>query len=83
MNTEKRIRTVSTTFSVLAGVPMIASAQTASFKKLGIIHSSNPKNCTYAVSADGSTVLGSVLDAENGVRAQQWQNDTTSILPIS
>jgi len=67
MNTEKRIQTVLIALLVLAGIPMIAAAQTASFKELGIIHSSNPKNCTYAISADGATVLGSVLDMENGV----------------
>jgi len=83
MITERRAQTVLTAFLVLVGIPMIVTAQTASFKELGIIHSSNPKNCTYAVSADGSTVLGSVLDAENGVRFQRWQNDATSIVPIS
>ena len=62
---------------------MAAAAQTASFKALGVVHSSNPQNCSYAVSADGSTVLGTVLDAENEYRAQRWQNDATSILPIS
>jgi len=67
MNTEKRIQTVLFALFVLAGIPMIGAAQTASFKELGIIHSSNPKKCTYAISADGSTVLGSVLDMENGV----------------
>jgi len=72
-----------TALLVLAGIPMVTVAQNASFKELGIIHSSNSKNCTYAVSADGSTVLGSVLDAENGYRIQQWQDDATSIVPIS
>ena len=67
MNTEKRIQIILTVLLVIVGIPMIAAAQNASFKELGIIHSANPKNCTYAVSADGSTVLGSVLDMENGV----------------
>jgi len=58
------------------------AAQTASFKELGIIHSSNPKICTYSVSADGSTVLGSVLDEENEYKSQRWLNDTTSFMPI-
>jgi len=83
MKTGKGIQTVLTTLLVLACIPMVAAAQTVSFKPLGIIHSSNPKNCTYAISADGSTVLGSVLDVENGVRFQRWQNDATSIVPIS
>lgn len=82
MKTEKRIQTDLTVLLVLVGIPMIATAQTASFKELGIIHSSNPKNCTYVISADGSTVLGSVLNMENGVLFQRWQNDKTSIMPI-
>ena len=58
MKTGKGIQTFLTALLVSACAPMVAAAQTASFKELGIIHSSNPKNCTYAVSADGSTVLG-------------------------
>ncbi len=72
MKTEKRTRTVFTTLVVIVCVPMVAAAQTASFKALGVIHSSNPQNCCYAVSADGSTVLGTVLDAENEYRAQRF-----------
>ena len=83
MKTEKRIRAFFATLLVLVGIPIVAAAQTVSFKPLGIIHSSNPKNCTYTISPDGSMVLGSVLDVENGIRAQRWQNDVTSIVPIS
>jgi len=82
MITERRAQTVLTAFLVLVGIPMIVTAQTASFKELGIIHSSNPKICTYSVSADGSTVLGSVLDEENEYKSQRWLNDTTSFMPI-
>jgi len=83
MKTEKRAQTVLTTLLILVGIPMVAATQTASFKPLGIIHSSNPKNCTYVISTDGLTVLGSVLDEESGYKVQQWQYDTTSIVPIS
>lgn len=50
MNTEMRTRTALTTLLVLAGIPLVAAAQAASFRPLGIIHSSNPQNCSYSIS---------------------------------
>ena len=65
MKTEKRIRAFFATLLVLVGIPIVAAAQTVSFKPLGIIHSSNPKNCTYTISADGSMVLARISHHPN------------------
>jgi hypothetical protein len=73
MKTKIRTRIIFITLILIACIPMISAAQAASFKSLGLLHSANPDNSCFAISADCSTILSAALDAEKGYLAQRRQ----------